>query len=933
MTDRTRRLAGNPICLTPLLTQRLLGAVSLSALMLGVATPLASPAKAQTPATASETETSAARSFAIAPQALDTALDAFSEATGISFAYASGELAGLRSPGASGPMTPRDALAQLLAGTGVSYRFSGARTVTLTRGGTNVRNDGPIEAGPLMIEGGATGGRRSAAEDAPFETPGSTAYISREQIDRVQPSSPGDIFREVPSVLSGASNDGTSINVNIRSAQGLNRVRTMVEGTQQESSGYQGYAGADQRTYIDPELIGGVEIAKGPGGGPYSTGTTAGLVNIRLLDADDLIKHGGDFGFRVRGGLGGNAVAPRFLAPEDSFNTDRNANTGLLRNNNDILTEDNWFYSLAGGYKTDRFDMVVAYTSRKEGNYFAGKNGPETFTFLRDTGTGPEPTELRFSPIDAGEEVPNTSEDTESILVKGTLRFNDGQSLEAGFTRYDSDFGQVFPSSLNLWAPQQFDLNEVESKRYWLRYKWESENDLINLQTNLWSTNAEETGELRQGPQKNDAWGAEIWNASFIETGLGGLTLTYGAEYSRSEAVIDLFAPLSGTQFTLGEGPREVEGEIAPPFDGAREVFGGYLNAVLAPTDWLTLNAGLRYDRFKGESATIGSVDTVDDSALRQLAADYAAAEETFYELEELFFDGLISEEEYLAAEEAFFELEDMLFSQPQLFLQGFRGQVLEENESSGERFSPRVGVTVEPADGLQLFAQYSEGFRALSLVELGQTYNAPVIVNPELEPEVVKTWEVGVNYLKDGLFFEDDALRAKLVYFNNDYDNFVARTGVQGSRFFFENVPDVTVSGFEASIAYDAKNIFVDLNFSAFDQPFDIPTQASIDQPEYAGTLTVGTRWFDEDLELGARLNAFGEPNEGSGSTFFGDEFFHWSSQEIVDLFGSYKFNDTVAVGFSVENLTDQYYVPPLFVSRIPAPGRTVRVNLTAHF
>ena len=955
MTDRTRRLAGNAFCLTPPPTRRLLGAVSLTALMLGVATPLASPARAQTPAAAPEPETSAARSFAIAPQSLNKALDAFSEATGISFAYPSGELAGLRSPGASGAMTPRDALAQLLAGTGVSYRFSGTRTVTLTRSSANTRNDGPIEAGPLMIEGGVVSGRRNAAEDAPFETPGSTAYISREQIERIQPTSPGDIFKEVPGVLSGASNDGTSINVNIRSSQGLNRVRTMVEGTQQESSGYQGYAGADQRTYIDPELIGGVEIAKGPGGGPYGTGTTSGVVNVRLLDADDLIREGRDFGVRVRGGLGGNAVAPRF----GEFVRNRDADAGLVDSSNDILTDDNWFGSFAGAYSTERFDLVAAYARRKEGNYFAGEHGPETFLAVNRDAGATEPDELKFARFDKGQEVANTSQDTESVLVKGTLRLGDGQSLEAGYTYYDSAFGQVFPSNLNLFAPQQYSLNEVESNRYWLRYKWDSANPLIDLQANLWRTNARELGESRQGSQENDAWGAEIWNTSILDTGFGDLTLTYGAEYTTSEAVVD--APVFFNNFVCvrGEGCSTVRDEFSPSVDSSREVYGAYLNAAYTPNDWLTLTAGIRYDGFSGKGLSTEEFNTIDFSGVR---AAEAAAQELVRgpsEARQVYQDAIIADftagsitideaifllnfaPEAVALNEAVdeaFAAGDALVAEARLQLDGIDGTLLSSFENDGERVSPRFGVTVEPIGGLQIFAQYAEGFRALSLVELGQTYNAPVVINTDLEGEVVKTWEAGVNYLRDDLFLKGDAFRAKLTYFNNDYDNFISRTGIIDGRliFFFENVPDVTISGYEASVYYDAGRVFADLNFNVFDDPFDTGTQASIQQPEYTGTFTLGTRWLNDDLELGGRLTFFGEAVDDDGvieSGFSTEALYYWTGQEIVDLFGSYRFNDTVAVGFGVENLTDQYYVPPLFVSRIPSPGRTVRVNATITF
>ena len=888
---------------------------------------IAAPAMAQDAAFApasmvEQAQTGETQDFSIAPQPLVSALDQFSEQTGVAFAYTASQLEGLQAQGVTGTFTPRAALNRLLIGTGVTFEFTGANTVAVKK--VEQQENRPPQLGPITVEGELEGD----PADVPFMTPGSSAYISLEQIERIPPNSPGDIFKEVPGVLSGASNDGTSINVNIRSSQGLNRVRTMVEGTQQESSNYQGYAGADQRTYIDPDLIGGVEISKGPGGGPYGTGTTSGIVNVRLLDADDLVPEGDSFGFRLRGGVAGNAKTPQFL--ERQIFT-RGADTGLReRDGNDFLTDDNWFGSIAGAYRSERFELVGAFAKRKEGNYFAGRNGSQTYSFFRDAGRGPERQQERFSNVEPGQEVPNTSEDTSSFLLKGALHFQDGHSLEAGYTRYDSEFGQVFPSSLNISPPQQYSLSEVESDRYWLRYKWASANDLIDLQVNLWRTAADELDERRQGTQENNAWGAEVWNTSFFDTGLGGLTLTYGAEYAKSEAVVNAETVLSGFQYVPGQDPSRVQFALSPAFDGSREVYGGYLNAVFEPTDWLTLNAGVRYDGFRAESTSAGYRCDVDFTEVDELNLLYAEAEARAFDAPTF--------EEFLRlwaeAEAILIQLDTASNS-----LDGYCGGSSLESKNDGDRVSPRVGVMLEPIDGLQFFAQYSEGFRALSLVELGQTFAAPVIVNPDLEPEVVKTWEIGANYLRDGVFFDDDALRAKLVYFNNDYDNYIARVGELDVRdrsfFFFENVPDVTVSGYEASLGYDAGRVFADLNVNMFDQDFDTFTQASIQQPEYAGTVTVGTRWFDESLTLGGRLTFFGElpMDDVLESEVFSEARFYWSSQEIFDLFGSYQVNDHLALGFSIENVTDRYYMPPLFVSRIPAPGRTFRVHLTARF
>ena len=167
------------------------------------------------------------------------------------------------------------------------------------------------------------------------------------------------------------------------------------------------------------------------------------------------------------------------------------------------------------------------------------------------------------------------------------------------------------------------------------------------------------------------------------------------------------------------------------------------------------------------------------------------------------------------------------------------------------------------------------------------------------------------MNVLRDGLLFSGDAFRAKLVYFNNNYDSYVTRTGRLEDTgplepFFYENVSD---------------------------EPFNLPTQASIDQPEYSGSATLGTRWLDENLVLGGRVTFFGEPSldlDDPNPTFTA---FYWEAQEIFDLFGSYDVNDHLSLGFSVENVADTFYVAPLYGSQIPGPGRTARVNFTARF
>ncbi len=90
----------------------------------------------------------------------------------------------------------------------------------------------------------------------------------------------------------------------------MGRVATMIDGARQTTSSYRGYIGNRDETYVDPDLIGGVDISKGPSGG-VGVGGIGGTVNFRTLEAGDIVKDGKTFGTRLKGSVGTNAVAER----------------------------------------------------------------------------------------------------------------------------------------------------------------------------------------------------------------------------------------------------------------------------------------------------------------------------------------------------------------------------------------------------------------------------------------------------------------------------------------------------------------------------------------------------------------------------------------------------------------------------------------------
>ena len=168
-------------------------------------------------------QTDQPQNFSIPPQPLTSALDRFSRQTGIAFAYTTNQFKGVQSPGVSGRLTPRQALAQLLKGTGVSYDFTGATTVVLERLAANEKKErgvSPINIGgesryssdlPEEYAGGqvARGGHIGLLGNQNiFSTPFSVTNYTSELIENQQARELSDIVRNDSSTRPAFSSQG-----------------------------------------------------------------------------------------------------------------------------------------------------------------------------------------------------------------------------------------------------------------------------------------------------------------------------------------------------------------------------------------------------------------------------------------------------------------------------------------------------------------------------------------------------------------------------------------------------------------------------------------------------------------------------------------------------------------------------------------------------
>jgi len=793
-------------------------------------------------------------SYKIPAGPLSEALTAFGRQSGLQVTFLAAVAAGKSSPGVSGTMSPTAALAQLLSGTGLSFEMNGAKTVIVSKPaeGAGATLAGAIALDTIDVSGGG------AAADEPYRTPGSVSYVSSEQLERVPATTPGDMFGSVPGVDIRGNHNGAQMDVAIRGQHGNNRVKVMVEGTQQDTSSHQGYNGQDNQTFVDQDLISSISVEKGAPAGPYGAGVTGGVVNMRTLAADDILLPGKEFGFRLRGSLMSNVTDDAPAAGTAALNYDRGS---LL----DFLGQSG---SLAMAAKTNSLELVAAVTKREHGNYFAGKNGNSRY--------GRESYQV-YSPIAPGAEVFDTSEDSRSKLLKGSFNFGGGHSFEAGWLRTESDYGWIYPiDTANAYSFIQNKLNAMQSDRAWSHYKWNpDDNDLINLQANLWKSSLIKslTGDLQNNRNTDvDSWGTEAWNESRIDGPFGHFAVTYGVEYAKEDALID-----GGY---LGNA-------------ATREVGSLFSDAKWSPFEWVTLNGGLRRTWFE----TSGS------------------------------------------------------------YQESWGSFRVMSGHLEGHDVTPSAGVTFNLPKGIQVFTQYSEAYRPPSIREVAPQAAVGYPANPFLRPERSRNVEVGANLLQRGVIESEDVVRAKVAYFNNRYEDYI--TIISPRPYYYNNIPGAKIDGIEVSGSYKNGLVFVEADFNYYttfeycyrtDDPYTFnPYNKGCTQylgggglvyglsvpPKYSGSVTLGTTLLDDKLTVGATGRFFSKsavPWKLPNGDFVFDAPM-WRPDTIVDLFASYKLSDQYDLAASVENVFDRYYLDPMFIAHMPAPGRTGRLTFTARF
>ncbi|CAI8805945.1 TonB-dependent receptor domain-containing protein [Pseudomonas chlororaphis] len=902
---------------------------------------------------------------------LDQALSRFGVQAGINMAGSATLTEGKRSQGLQGDFSAEAGLARLLAGTGLGYQRQVDGSFELYRAG-----------GAVVLPSQKVVGEDLEQKEV-YSAPRSSLYISGEDLQRFGVISVGDVLKGQPGVQVGDSRNGGGLDVNIRGIQGQSRVAVTVDGSQQALDVYRGYAGTQQRSYIDPDLISDITIDKGPS---LTSSAIGGTVKMRTLGVEDILQDGKSIGLRLKGDLWNNGVAP---ASRDSHSMTEELFSEPHRSRGGLFGSKAESGSAAFAYSHEFFDLVAAYAHRNQGNYFAGKKGQDRYrTYDR---YGDEETSVATT-YNAGEEVLNSSSQTESFLLKTTLRPADGHTFDLGYRRYDGHIGEIMPSDIFRFGTggiYQYPLGHTKIDTYTARYHYLPDgNPLVDLAASLWMTDAQ-TSQLTsvaapasQAYRSDRKWsrqadrriGGDLANTSHVQSDYGDFKLDLGGSFQ----VEDLRPQKSvvTTQHDINANRMLRE--------GSRQEFS--LNGKLEykPVDSLILWGGGRYTYYRTQDHVAHATARREERDLRYLSVSNAHSYGNM-----MWFPD--PNGQYTDVTDPRLN-NGIVFKNTNYPFEGIRyndfgatdstvypsevGEVVSgydysaKNRDSGGAFAPAFGINLEVAPDIFVYASYTQGLRMPSLFETSQGV-LQTTPGKGLKPERSSSWEIGASTMHKGLLLDNDSAAIKLAYFNNSIKNYITRyydpsPGLMG-QMRFSNTDSYKTSGLELQSHYDAGRVFADFSSTYYlktetcDSAFAARLRASSNRyrdlsntpdctpgsfmgsysntqnpPRFSANLTSGLRFFDQSLTVGGRATYT------SGPTVKADE--NWQTgattpqlvyREVAlfDLFLNYKLKEHTQLSVSLQNLTDRYYLDPLAQSFMPAPGRTLRVGVLTKF
>lgn len=984
-----------------------------------------------------------ARNFDLPAGPLGSSLANFGAQSGLQVSLDAADVQGLQSVAVAGTMAPARALAQMLAGSGYTGRIDG-NVVTLVP----VPKAAPatVQLGALEVDGARTaltaGEERDArGADDVYDRDTTTTYMGKDEVERYKGVNPSDMLKGMLGVYSGDPRNGGAIDPSIRGISGPGRVPVIIDGTEQALTVWRGYNGASNRAYIDPSLVSGLQVQKGPVSERGVDGAIGGAVVVHTLDADDILRKGKHFGIEMKLEGGDNSTSPRWPTslngkdyrtvpgfpewPSFPYGDPSLTVTPRTSANNHLLSLGDKAVRVAAAARLGKVDLFGAYAYRTRGNYFSGENESAYYTqsaLSNNPGNFIKRMGLQYLP---GNEVTNTSSETSSWLAKLVWHINDASYLKAGFRDTSATYGDILSSRLvtggvNVGAIQ-WPSSHIHTQAYNLDYRLQPGLWWLDLKANAWGTHTRSaTNSLGGFP-----------NAATTDNPI--LTNTAVA-HNRN----DRYGVIASNQFKLGsrldllvEGNWQHEvlrssdqlSDTAScnfcqyPRSGHRQEYKLSFKSEWRPTSFLKFNAGVTYSGYVANDdllntlvatgqapttyATIGYKTNVrfnvtDQASWQTYLTNLYTVQYRAFGYDAAKIASLVAARPYLPSYNyskysvggigsfyadangkvtraqnpclngAYASLPGYTSCSITSIMNGFTATDADAH-NSGHNWAPNFSATLYLSSNSRIYGRYTEAYRYPSMFESTLGFSASYNPLSKLKPEHMHATEVAfVQDLRPLLHLHgDQKADFKLTWYRNVTSNVIDRD----RNLLFSNRDKQIISGIEAQARFDNGRLFADLGYAHTftNKTCDQSTASTIDSgytsaaripdcvkygfyggylltqgtPDDSFNATLGARFFKRRLETGTRLTWFSAYNNPlldvllNGTQLINgyglNVPYTWGSTLTVDAYVRFKVNENFTAEVNGTNLTDRYYADPLTRSLNPAPGRTLRLNLTA--
>ncbi|MGO4526606.1 TonB-dependent hemoglobin/transferrin/lactoferrin family receptor [Microvirga sp. 2MCAF35] len=377
-------------------------------------------------------------------------------------------------------------------------------------------------------------------EDKVINDLAGSSVVTRQQIDRLQSSRISDVLQSVPGVAVQETGTDPGQAINIRGLQDFGRVNVLVDGARQDYqvSGH----GANGTFYLDPELIGQVDVVRGPVSTVYGSGAIGGVASFRTRTIDDILNPDEKYGAVQRTGYGTNGA-------------------GIFTN------------SMVGARLGTAADVFGQFLYRNTNNYYDG-NGDK----IRDSG---------------------------SELTSGLFKFNvypaDGHTISGSALLQN----YTFANNGDTGVGTRFS-NDVVANTYTLGYRFARPDvPWLDLSMKAYYTSTTDDknvltpsrtyGSLGVRPgallsYSMETIGLDISNTARFEAGGLAHALTFGVDAAQDQAETVDRAGGYGSAFTPS---------------GERTLMGGFIQDEVRFTPWLRAIGALRFDGYDLEGGGI----------------------------------------------------------------------------------------------------------------------------------------------------------------------------------------------------------------------------------------------------------------------------------------------------------------------------------------